>query len=192
MPTPQGCTLCGGNDHARSECSWSGATDEREAATEAAYAAVVDGGWSSVKEMGVKMFQAGVAWQRAQSAPAGAVSDGWRLVPVEPTPGMLDVAVSHALMVKLGGDYTWSRYMGDVWARMLAAAPEPATVKQSLTAERDDEVRRLREALENGRRAIFAVLKQETKLKAVAKRVLAAEIERIDAALSAQGVGERT
>ena len=53
---------------------------EREAAIEAAYAAVVDGGWSSVKEMGVSMFQAGAAWQRAQSALAGAVNDGLPLV----------------------------------------------------------------------------------------------------------------
>ena len=41
---------------------------EREAAVEAAYAAVVEGGWSSVKEMGVEMFQAGAAWQRTQAA----------------------------------------------------------------------------------------------------------------------------
>lgn len=41
------------------------AQDEREAATDAAYAAVVDGGWSSVKEMGSKMFQAGAEWVRA-------------------------------------------------------------------------------------------------------------------------------
>ena len=51
------------------------AQDEREAATDAAYAAVVDGGWSSVKEMGVKMFQAGAEWVRAapiaQTAPLG-------------------------------------------------------------------------------------------------------------------------
>ena len=44
------------------------------------------------------------------------------LVPVEPTPVMLDVAVSHALMVSLSGDYNWSAYMRDVWLRMVAAA----------------------------------------------------------------------
>lgn len=51
------------------------------------------------------------------------IPEGWRLVPVEPTAEMLDVAVSHALMVSLGGDYNWSAYMRDVWGRMLAAAP---------------------------------------------------------------------
>ena len=39
---------------------------EREAAIEAAYAAVAEGGWSSVKELGLEMFRAGAAWQRAQ------------------------------------------------------------------------------------------------------------------------------
>lgn len=39
---------------------------EREAAIEAAYAAVRDGGWDSVKDMGIQMFQAGAAYQRAQ------------------------------------------------------------------------------------------------------------------------------
>ena len=37
---------------------------EREAAIEAAYAAVRDGGWDSVKDMGIQMFQAGAAYQR--------------------------------------------------------------------------------------------------------------------------------
>lgn len=50
-------------------------------------------------------------------------SDECKLVPIEPTAGMLDVAVSHALMVSLSGDYNWSAYMRDVWLRMLAAAP---------------------------------------------------------------------
>ena len=39
---------------------------ESEAAIEAAYAAVAEGGWSSVKELGLEMFRAGAAWQRAQ------------------------------------------------------------------------------------------------------------------------------
>lgn len=56
-------------------------------------------------------------------AQAGQVPDGCALVPVEPSTGMLDVAVSHALMVSLSGDYNWSAYMRDVWQRMLAAAP---------------------------------------------------------------------
>ncbi len=46
----------------------------------------------------------------------------WRLVPVEPTPAMLDVAVSHALMVSLSDDYGWTAYMREIWARMLKAA----------------------------------------------------------------------
>ena len=45
--------------------------NEERAAIEAAYASVVDAGWSSVKDMGIKMFQAGATWQRAQSAPVG-------------------------------------------------------------------------------------------------------------------------
>lgn len=49
--------------------------------------------------------------------------DGWKLVPIEPTAGMLDVAVSHALMVSLSGDYNWSAYMRDVWLRMVGSAP---------------------------------------------------------------------
>lgn len=39
---------------------------EREAAIEAAYAAVADRGWTSVKDMGIQMFQAGAAYQRAK------------------------------------------------------------------------------------------------------------------------------
>ena len=52
-----------------------------------------------------------------------AVPDGWKLVPVEPTAGMLDVAVSHALTVSLSRDYSWSAYMRDVWLRMVEAYP---------------------------------------------------------------------
>lgn len=53
------------------------------------------------------------------------VPDGWVLVPVEPTPSQLDVAVSFALNVRICSDYNWSAYMRDVYARMLAAAPKP-------------------------------------------------------------------
>lgn len=61
---------------------------------------------------------------------AASVPAGCKVVPVEPTAGMLDVAVSHALMVSLSGDYNWSAYMRDVWLRMVAAAPSaPATVQ---------------------------------------------------------------
>ena len=54
-----------------------------------------------------------------------AVPDGWKLVPVEPTVGMLDIAVSHALAVSLSRDYDWSAYMRDVWMRMVEASLEP-------------------------------------------------------------------
>lgn len=62
----------------------------------------------------------------APVAQAGQAPEGWKLVPLEPSAGMLDVAVSHALMVSLSSDYNWSAYMRDVWQRMLAAAPQPA------------------------------------------------------------------
>lgn len=65
--------------------------------------------------------------QASAAQPAPVVPDGYAIVPVEPTPEMLDVAVSHALMVSLSGDYNWSAYMRDVWLRMIsAAAPAPA------------------------------------------------------------------
>lgn len=64
-----------------------------------------------------------LGWQKARAAqPAPVVPEGYAVVPVEPTPAMLDVAVSHALMVSLSGDYNWSAYMRDVWLRMVAAA----------------------------------------------------------------------
>lgn len=44
--------------------------NEERAAIESAYASVLEGGWGSVKDMGIKMFQAGAAWQRTQG-------DGW-------------------------------------------------------------------------------------------------------------------
>ena len=52
------------------------------------------------------------------------VPEGWRLVPVEPTVEMLDVAISHALAVSLSRDYNWSAYMRDVWLRMVEVAPQ--------------------------------------------------------------------
>ena len=47
---------------------------EREAAIEAAYAAVADGGWTSVKDMGIQIFQAGAAYQRQSGV---VVSADW-------------------------------------------------------------------------------------------------------------------
>jgi len=43
-------------------------------------------------------------------------------VPLEPTPEMLDVAVSFALNVQISRDYNWSAYMADVYRRMIAMA----------------------------------------------------------------------
>lgn len=51
-------------------------------------------------------------------------SNGWQLVPEEPTPEMLDVAVSYALNVSVHGEGGWSNYMRTIWQRMIAAAPE--------------------------------------------------------------------
>ena len=57
------------------------AMNEERAAIEAAYASVADGGWDSVKDMGIQMFKAGASWQREQgavpdvSAMAKALSD---------------------------------------------------------------------------------------------------------------------
>ena len=44
--------------------------NEERAAIEAAYASVADGGWDSVKDMGIQMFKAGAAWQRTAAIPA--------------------------------------------------------------------------------------------------------------------------
>ena len=59
------------------------------------------------------------------ASPRQPEGDGWKLVPVEPTVGMLDIAVSHALAVSLSRDYSWSAYMRDVWVRMVEASLEP-------------------------------------------------------------------
>jgi len=53
-------------------------------------------------------------------APAVAVPEGWKLVPVEPTEAMLD----------RGGEAVENGYFGDrVWSDMLAAAPEPPATR---------------------------------------------------------------
>lgn len=62
-------------------------------------------------------------WQ-ARAAMTLAIPEGYALVPVEPTPEMLDCAVSFALNVSLSGEYNWSAYMRDVWLRMTAAAQQ--------------------------------------------------------------------
>lgn len=53
--------------------------NEERAAIESAYVSVLEGGWCSVKDIGIKMFQAGAAWQRAQWAgvPGLRHTDQW-------------------------------------------------------------------------------------------------------------------
>lgn len=46
-------------------------------------------------------------------------SKGCVVVPVEPTPEMLDRAVAFALQVGLSSDYRWTDYMRDLYARFL-------------------------------------------------------------------------
>ena len=90
--------------------------NEERAAIEAAYASVAEGGWDSVKDMGVEMFKAGAAWQRAQ----GAVPDVSAMAKV-----LSDRAASACCV---DPDDNWKiygqDYIEDVRA-MLAAAPAP-------------------------------------------------------------------
>jgi hypothetical protein len=58
------------------------------------------------------------------AAPQPAIPEGYALVPVEPTPEMLDRGVAFALNVTLSGDYTWSDYIADMYRHMLAAQQE--------------------------------------------------------------------
>lgn len=76
-------------------------------------------------------FQAGAAWQRTQSA---GVPEGWRLVPVEPTPAML-VAIN------------WPNDPAGYRA-MLTAAPTVKAERVQCGCCDQVEVQRLREALE--------------------------------------------
>jgi hypothetical protein len=117
MNEPIGCTTCGGNDHNADECKRF--ADIRE---------VIDRVlWTSQATEQNKRILAEAIADSISAQPAPVVPDGYAIVPVEPTPEMLDVAVSHALMVSLSGDYNWSAYMRDVWLRMIsAAAPAPA------------------------------------------------------------------
>lgn len=68
------------------------------------------------------------AWNRraAIQQAAGAVPEGCRIVPMEPSKAMLDRAVAFALNVSLGGSYGWTDYMRDLYARMLSAVPSKA------------------------------------------------------------------
>ena len=64
------------------------------------------------------------AIKHAESHPV--IPEGYALVPIEPTPAMLDVAVSFALNVTLSNENTWPAYMRDVWLRMATAAQQAA------------------------------------------------------------------
>ncbi len=69
----------------------------------------------------------------AQQPPAASdavVPNGYALMPVDPTPAMLDVAVSYALNVSVIDEGGWSKYMAAVYRRMLDAAPRPAEEAQ--------------------------------------------------------------
>ena len=52
------------------------------------------------------------------------VPAGYALVPIETTDTMLDRAVAFALNVSVSSEYRWTDYMRDLWAGMLAAAPQ--------------------------------------------------------------------
>lgn len=85
------------------------------------------GCWMSSSEKGSK-DEATAAWNRraAIQQAAGAVPEGCRIVPMEPSKAMLDRAAAFALNVSLGGSYGWTDYMRDLYARMLSAVPSKA------------------------------------------------------------------
>ncbi len=66
-----------------------------------------------------------------QSAPATPIPEGWKLVPVEPTGAMLEVARGHG---------SYHRQAEYVYRAMLAAAPEPPAHRQqgSMADEQGD------------------------------------------------------
>ena len=97
------------------------AQDEWEAATDAAYAAVVDGGWSSVKEMGVKMFQAGAEWVRAARPAQTEQQPIYQIRPRENVRDWLDTNAD---------GYRAAKAMASMEVRMLYAAPIAQTEQQ--------------------------------------------------------------
>ena len=72
----------------------------------------------------------GIGTQAAiPAAGSGAVPDGWKLVPVEPTPEMLDVA--GAALAKNGAEGNVIELQGDAhkaYAAMLAATPAATVI----------------------------------------------------------------
>jgi hypothetical protein len=81
----------------------------------------------------------------------------------------------------LNGDMQFN-YMHPEGQELMTVAQHERIVA-ALSAQQSAHVSVLRETLENARRAMFAVLNQEPRMKAVAKRVLNAEIDLIDRAL---------
>lgn len=73
-----------------------------------------------------KGFVGGWVWRSAQAAP---VPQGWKLVPIEPTPEMIkaaDDSDSEYSQRNFGeGGINWSQSGEDHWTAMLAAAPQP-------------------------------------------------------------------
>nr|WP_258170770.1 hypothetical protein [Burkholderia multivorans] len=72
-------------------------------------------------------FKAGAVYARAAASPAASVPAGWKLVPVAPTPEMC-CAMEEAI------DAGWKDSI--VWARGIAAAPQPpaqADAREALT-----------------------------------------------------------
>jgi hypothetical protein len=70
------------------------------------------------------------------SAPAG-VSDGWRLVPVEPTPEMIQAALDKPCFDPLGDLLPWSQITRTSYAAMLAAAPPPEPASDVVQVPRE-------------------------------------------------------
>jgi hypothetical protein len=58
-------------------------------------------------------------WTPLYARPVPATPDGWRLVPVDPTPGMLEAGLS-------AQNEAWNVHYAHIYAEMIAAAPEAA------------------------------------------------------------------
>ena len=141
------------------------------------------------------------------------VPKGWKLVPVEPTQewvanlekvriGRMESVIEDVLdaapaapavqaepvatvVERKEGSRTWFDGVIHATAIVMEQIKDGDLLYAAPPAQPDASV--LVEALENARRAMHAVLAQEPRLKAVAKRVLTTEIARIDAALSGKG-----
>ncbi len=107
---------------------WLGSEDDRDASGELTLPSVMaeiaehdwkDGEWSAPFEIGGVSVEPVYSFTHALPAqpaePVVAVPEGWKLVPVEPTPEM----------VKEGGRYVWPLPATDAYRAMLAASPLP-------------------------------------------------------------------